>query len=160
MTSGNDRKPAPPPPPEPAEPDPVDRAPRLESDDPAQIGTPSVFTCPDCGGTLMEVVEGELVRYRCHVGHAFTPLTLLHGQEEQIEDALWSAMRALEESAALRKRSAERALDGGLIGLARTYEQQAQDLIERAHTIRQVLERPIEHPPDEADLPAGEGGEA
>jgi hypothetical protein len=62
--------------------------------------------------------------------------------------------------AALRKRSAERAIQGGLVGLATTYERQASDLIERAHTIRRVLERPIEHPADEAEVPAGEGGEA
>jgi two-component system chemotaxis response regulator CheB len=32
---------------------------------------PSPFTCPDCGGTLWELNEGSLVRYRCHVGHSF-----------------------------------------------------------------------------------------
>lgn len=155
MSSGNDKKSAAP---EPPEPDPIDEPPRLETQDPEQIGTPSVFTCPDCGGTLMELVEGELVRYRCHVGHAYTPLTLLNGQEHQIEAALWSALRALEENAALRRRSADRALEGGLVGLSNAYEEQAQDLIARAHTIRQVLEKPIEHPPDEVDVPAGEGG--
>lgn len=143
------------------EPDPIEETgSRLETEDPEKIGTPTVYTCPDCGGTLMELVEGELVRYRCHVGHAYTPLTLLDGQREQIEDALWNALRALEESAALRRRSAGRALEGGLSGLANAYEHQASDLIERAHTIRRVLEQPIEHLADEAKVSAGEGGEA
>jgi two-component system chemotaxis response regulator CheB len=35
-------------------------------------GPPSPFTCPDCGGTLWEIKEPGLVRYRCHVGHGFT----------------------------------------------------------------------------------------
>jgi two-component system chemotaxis response regulator CheB len=156
MSSGNAKEPKP----EAAEPDPLEEPPRLESDDPETIGTPTVFTCPDCGGTLMELLEGELVRYRCHVGHAFTPLTLLDGQEHYIEDALWSALRALEESAALRRRSAGRALEGGLLGLARAYEEQADDLVERGRTIRRVLEQPIHHSEEEAEVPAGERGEA
>lgn len=155
MSSGNDK-----PDPEALEADPIEKAPRLESDDAEQIGNPSVFTCPDCGGTLMELVEGELVRYRCHVGHAFTPLTLLNGQQEQIEAAMWSALRMLEESAALRRHSSERAVEGGLLGLAESYDRQAAELIERAHTIRRVLERPLEHVEEEAELPAGEGGHA
>jgi len=43
---------------------------------------------------------------------------------------------------------------------ASTYEDQARDLIARAHTIRHVLEQPIEHSVQEVEVPAGEGGEA
>ena len=35
-------------------------------------GTPSVFACPECHGTLFEVQDGELLRFRCRVGHAFS----------------------------------------------------------------------------------------
>ena len=35
-----------------------------------RIGARSAFTCPDCGGTMWEIDEGNLVRFRCHVGHA------------------------------------------------------------------------------------------
>jgi len=38
---------------------------------------PSVFTCPDCGGTVWEFRDGKLIRYHCHVGHAFTIDSLL-----------------------------------------------------------------------------------
>jgi two-component system chemotaxis response regulator CheB len=144
---------------QPPEPDPVTVTDRLERGTPP-LGTPTVFTCPDCGGTLLEVPEGELMRYRCHVGHAFTPMTLMRGQEAKVEDALWNAVRALEESAALRRRSAEHATNGGLLGLARTYEAQSDELVDRAHSIRAVLEQPVRRPLDEADLPVGEGGQA
>src|SRR4051794_8041823 len=40
-------------------------------------GPPSGLTCPECGGALWETVDGELVRYRCHVGHSYTPSGLV-----------------------------------------------------------------------------------
>lgn len=37
-----------------------------------RIGRRSVLACPDCHGIMWEIDESELVRYRCHVGHAYT----------------------------------------------------------------------------------------
>lgn len=36
------------------------------------IGRRSVLACPDCGGSMWEIGEGNLSRYRWHVGHAYT----------------------------------------------------------------------------------------
>ena len=66
-----------------------------------QIGTPTGIACPDCGGGLFSVKDGPLTRYRCHVGHAFNPGSLLEAQTEDTEKALWVALRALEERASL-----------------------------------------------------------
>src|SRR5262249_1015862 len=46
-------------------------------------GTPSTLACPDCGGTLWELQEGELIRFRCRVGHAFTAQSLLVRKSDQ-----------------------------------------------------------------------------
>src|SRR5262249_36988875 len=35
-------------------------------------GTPSVFTCPECNGTSWELQEGDLLHFRCRVGHAYS----------------------------------------------------------------------------------------
>src|SRR5437899_8216914 len=32
-------------------------------------GKPSQFTCPDCNGTLWEIQDAEILRFRCRVGH-------------------------------------------------------------------------------------------
>src|SRR5215204_2996760 len=49
---------------------------RMESDEliasVEKLGKVSRLTCPDCHGALWEIHDQELLRYRCHVGHAFS----------------------------------------------------------------------------------------
>lgn len=105
---------------------------------------PSAFTCPACGGALWEFKDGERLRYRCHVGHAFTGEGLLDEQDQKLEIALWTAVRALDENAALNRRMAARAADVRLTGLAQTYEHRAATAKEQANVVRAVLvEAPI-----------------
>lgn len=72
----------------------------------AAIATPSLLTCPDCGGGLAEVNDSKPLRYRCHTGHAFTAGTLARLQEGSAEYALWSGVRALQEREILLRRVA------------------------------------------------------
>ena len=104
-----------------------------------RAGAPSGFTCPDCHGALWEVQEGDLIRFRCRVGHAYSPDSLLAQQSESLEEALWIAMRALEESAALADRLAERAQGRDHALAAVRFGEQAQDARHRAGIIRQAL---------------------
>ncbi len=56
-------------------------------------GQPSHLSCPDCGGVLNEIEgDGEL-RFRCQIGHAFTPLGLAATQNDELERALSIAAR-------------------------------------------------------------------
>ncbi len=102
-------------------------------------GKPSSYACPDCHGVLWEVEEDDLLRFRCRVGHAFSPESLLASQSDALEDALWTALRALEESAALAERLSERAGGRGHGLAADRFAQQAADAHQRAATIRQAL---------------------
>ncbi len=72
---------------------------RVLSDLPAveALGHQVPYNCPDCGGVLWQMAEGNLLRYRCHTGHAFTSLALLAQQTEKIEETLWVALRMFEE---------------------------------------------------------------
>ena len=65
------------------------------------IGRPSKITCPDCKGVLWEISNSHPTRYRCHTGHAYTQRTLDHTQGTRTDEALWSALRALQEREAL-----------------------------------------------------------
>ena len=106
-----------------------------------RLGTPSAFSCPECGGVLWELRNGELVRFRCRVGHAFSIESVLAAQNEQLEAALWTALKTLEESASLAKRMAQRAQNRGQDWLTRRFQQQSHNAEQRAITIRQVLNK-------------------
>jgi two-component system, chemotaxis family, protein-glutamate methylesterase/glutaminase len=74
-----------------------------------KLGKVSKLTCPDCHGALWEIHDQELLRFRCHVGHAFSVDALNDGQSQMLEVALWSAVRALEEQMLLARRIVDRA---------------------------------------------------
>jgi two-component system, chemotaxis family, protein-glutamate methylesterase/glutaminase len=61
------------------------------------------LACPECGGALAETVLPQISYYRCHVGHQFGPQSLTAAQAESAEAKLWSAVAALEETAALAR---------------------------------------------------------
>lgn len=102
------------------------------------LGVPTGFTCPNCHGSLWELKDGELVHYRCHVGHAFSPDSLLAEQSLALEEALYSAVRALEEKGAVLRRMGERFHDRHP-EWSRDYHARAKELDERADVLRGVL---------------------
>ena len=106
-----------------------------------RIGKISRLTCPDCHGALWEIRDEDLLRFRCHAGHAFSADSLNNGQAQMLEIALWSAVRALEEQLILARRLIERARKANNIRTARMFEQRAQAAEEHSSAIRQLLLR-------------------
>ena len=102
-------------------------------------GPPTSLTCPDCGGSLWELRDGELVRYRCHVGHAYSPESLMSEQNGMMESALWTALRALDESTDLARRLSERAQRNGNPITAANFERLAEERDAKAALLRRVL---------------------
>jgi two-component system chemotaxis response regulator CheB len=88
------------------EPDLADMPLALKGED--RPGKPSVFSCPECHGTLWELEEDGLLRFRCRVGHVYSSDSMLAAQTDEVDRALWTALRTLEERAALAYRLAER----------------------------------------------------
>ena len=104
-----------------------------------RLGKISKLTCPDCHGALWEISDDEMLRYRCHVGHAYSAEALGEGQSQMLEVALWSAVRALEEQMMLAKRIVERARSSNHERAARTFERRAREAEEHSSAIRQLL---------------------
>jgi two-component system chemotaxis response regulator CheB len=94
-----------------------------------KLGAPSKYACPECHGVLLEMEDGVPTRFRCHTGHAYTLESLLSEMDEAIEDSLWNAIRALEESVMLIRDRA-----GDEPGLTRRAEeaQRRADLVRMA----------------------------
>jgi two-component system, chemotaxis family, protein-glutamate methylesterase/glutaminase len=122
-------------------------------------GPISPYTCPECGGALWESNDNRLTRFRCHVGHGFTAETLVEMQGSEMETALWTALRILEQNASLSRRMAEKSSRGRLVGLADFYHDRAVRAEAQAEQIRRLLmraEQPV--PPDEEPLSKYSGG--
>ncbi|MFG1934438.1 chemotaxis protein CheB [Mycobacterium sp. NPDC048908] len=75
------------------------------------LGPPSGYTCPDCNGSLLAVSASN---YRCRVGHAWTADALLAARDNEVESALWIALRSLQEKVKLSRKLAENAGSGAL----------------------------------------------
>lgn len=67
------------------------------------------FTCPDCGGVLAEYYDGDLLRFRCQVGHMYSPDSLAAHKTDQLDYQMWASYRALNERVVLARRLAEEA---------------------------------------------------
>jgi two-component system chemotaxis response regulator CheB len=100
---------------------------------------PSPFTCPECGGALWESRHGALLQFTCHIGHRYSGDSLVEAQTEELEQALWAGLRALEESSELRRRMADHARERGMVVIATSYDEHANESEQRASLIRRVL---------------------
>jgi two-component system, chemotaxis family, protein-glutamate methylesterase/glutaminase len=103
-----------------------------------KLGRPSSYTCPDCHGSLLQIQEGGLVRFRCHTGHAFSPESLLAELTTSIDDTLWTTIRAVEESVRLLQQFARQAKDQGDGLMAERLQHKAREAQQRADLVRQA----------------------
>lgn len=104
-------------------------------------GEEGTYSCPQCGGPVRPEENGQIISYRCRVGHAFSPQSLHAAQAEKIEEALWTALQALRTHAELSLRMAERMKDQTQTrNLKKEYEEQAAQIEEHAEVIYGLLE--------------------
>jgi two-component system chemotaxis response regulator CheB len=86
----------------------------------------SVFTCPECGGPLWQVDETGILRFRCHVGHAYNGEVLLSEQTDALEAALWTAVRTFREKSVLSRQLAARERGKANVAAAERFDEQAR----------------------------------
>ena len=103
------------------------------------------LTCPECQGGIWEIVEQGVAQYRCRVGHAYTAETFVTEQATRVENALWTALRALEERAAVHRRIAARQRERGNTKSAARSERKADHSVENAVVLRELLRQFVAH---------------
>ena len=106
-----------------------------------RIGRRSVLACPDCHGVMWEIEESDLVRYRCHAGHAYSAGIVSLALEENLRCAFATALRALDERVALAIKLEAQASAGGRTMVARSWAGKALELAAEAKVIRDSIRR-------------------
>lgn len=103
--------------------------------------TGQTYSCPECGGVLEEAREGGMLRFRCRVGHLYSPESLLADQTLSVEKALWAAIRSMEEQAEFSERLANNSRQRKRPHLARRFDEKAGASRENATVLRDLLQR-------------------
>jgi two-component system, chemotaxis family, protein-glutamate methylesterase/glutaminase len=104
-----------------------------------EMGVLTPFTCPACAGTLVRLVEANMIRFRCHTGHAYTASSLAAEVTESVEDKLWQSMRALEEVNMLMNNIAEHYEQLNKKDDAKLFREKAKSAADRAKTIHDTV---------------------
>jgi two-component system chemotaxis response regulator CheB len=97
------------------------------------LGPQTTIACPDCQGPMWQLGDERQRRYRCYNGHASSASELLAASGAQVETAMWSAVRALNDRASTLETLAA---DAQRVGNGHSYESYAA----RAREARQQAE--------------------
>lgn len=109
------------------------------------------FTCPECHGVLVRLIEGKFIRFRCHTGHAYTASALLADLSKSVEETLWQSMRGLEETTLLLNQISEHFKKKGLKEAAAIFAGKADMTTKRARVIhdsvfkQEILSEDLRH---------------
>jgi two-component system chemotaxis response regulator CheB len=103
------------------------------------LGNASRFICPECHGALWEIEDGSILRYRCHVGHAFASDAMLVAQDEEIERLMGVLLRSHQERAALAYRMAEHERASDRHALADHLEARAREYDDDAEIMKRLM---------------------
>jgi len=116
-----------------------------------QLGDPVALTCPECGGALKESKMDSLPYYTCHIGHRYAGPDMDAAQFQMMEQALWIALRALNERAALCRRMAAAAEQKGQVLSAQRWAATSQEITTRAEVLHRFLQQDWPHPSSNAE---------
>ncbi|MDG6105780.1 chemotaxis protein CheB [Dactylosporangium aurantiacum] len=102
-------------------------------------GRPVALGCPDCGGGMYRLDTGHAIHYACHVGHSYSPQTLLAARDDNVEAALWAAVSALQEKAMVLRELAQHAAGLGDEAAHRRHHDAAEQAWKAGEVLRTQL---------------------
>jgi two-component system chemotaxis response regulator CheB len=104
-----------------------------------QIGNRTTYTCPDCNGAIWQIGDEEPLKLRCHVGHSFTGEVFSAEQSRNVESALWSAVRIMEEKVTFSRQLALRKRRQNMFDEADAFEKEADNLDNEVTRVRDLI---------------------
>jgi two-component system chemotaxis response regulator CheB len=109
--------------------------------DVADHGQPVALGCPECRGGMYVVRTGLAAHYVCHVGHSYSPQSLLAVRDDSVEEAIWTAVSALQEKAMILEELVGQSdtADDAVAGEA--YRAQAERARRAASVLREQVNR-------------------
>lgn len=103
------------------------------------LGTPSPYGCPECHGVLNTMPDPGTNRFRCRTGHAWSAESLMAQQGMAVENALWAALRILEERVQMATALAQEAADAERPWSEKHYRRRAEEAEQSAASLRALL---------------------
>ncbi len=105
----------------------------------SKIGSQTPLSCPDCNGPTWQIDDQHPPRVRCYLGHSNTALDVLAAGSQQVETALWTAIRALSDRAVTFDMLAADAKGMGQDHAAEAYTQRATEARRHAEVARAFM---------------------
>jgi two-component system chemotaxis response regulator CheB len=103
-----------------------------------KLGEPSIFTCPECHGVLLQLSEGDRIRYRCHTGHAYSVDSLLSDLTEKIGESLWNSVRSIQEAVMLMRHIAKHLGESQDLNTVELLLRKADEAERRGNAVRET----------------------
>ena len=104
------------------------------------LGEQVPFSCASCGGPLWKMHdEYGTKRYRCHVGHSFTPDALLESQNQKLEETLWASLRTMEEKKQLLTKMAEEYTGKNFKSMVQHYQDKIKEIEKHISHLRYLM---------------------
>jgi len=113
-------------------------------------GRPVALGCPECGGGMYELRTGQAVHYVCHAGHAWSPKSFVAARDDGVEEALWTAISAMQEKSTMLGEMAVHADRTGDGPGGRAYRAESDRVRRAADLVRENLHRYAGPSPDAA----------
>lgn len=110
-----------------------------------KYGKLSPYACPECHGVLTLIKDGDITRFRCHTGHAYSARALLSSITEKVEEGIYGTLRGLDETVLLLNQLGDSFAEANHARLAALYFQQSGLAEQRAALIRQAAMLPEPH---------------
>ena len=103
------------------------------------IGMRTTYSCPECNGSIWQIGNEGPLRFRCHVGHSYTGDIFIAEQTQNLENALWSAVRVMEEKVTFSRQMADRMKSYNLDNAVKKYEDYAKNLDKEVSIVRELI---------------------